>query len=81
MEYYNKNKEHWQQYARNNYHKNKLNPKSSCYIVHRLEIQRKAYLKKHPDRVSYNSNLFSRKLLSNEEYPIIIKKGNFIIKF
>jgi hypothetical protein len=79
MEYYEKNKEQCKAWARNNYHKNKLNPESSCYIEHRLELQKKAYLKKHPDRKIRCP--YSRRLLGGKIYPFTVKRGYYLITF
>jgi hypothetical protein len=80
MEYYEKNKEHCQALQRYYYHKNKYNPKSSCYLEHRLKLQRKAYWKRFP-YVS-KKGPYSRRLpypFRDEDYSI--NRGNYIISF
>ena len=78
MEYYEKNKEHIQNLQRNYYHKNKLNVNSSCFIGHRLELQKKAYHKKYP--YAKLKGPYFRKLQS-QHTDCLIKRGLYLIKF
>ena len=80
MEYYEKNKERLKALQLFYYHKNKYDPESSCYLDHRLELQRKAYWKKFP--YITRKGPYSRKLPYDlRENMYLINKGSYVISF
>jgi len=72
-----KDKEKYNKYQLELYHKNKDNPNSSCFIENRRLQQKKDYHNRHPNAKYYNSKS------SNINYvkDLKINKGNFIINF
>lgn len=78
MNYYERNKEYIKQVQKDYYHKNKLNPESSCFIEHRLELQKEAYHKKYP--YSKLKGRYFRKLQS-QHTDCLIKRGDYLVSF